>query len=159
MCLLNIIVILLLSAIVCCTKDEKYDPTKVDYCKSDCSRSEKHTACHCDIRGHRQEILDNIVEFRRIMLDEHNRFRELVASGRETRNGVTSAADMQALSYSLELEYIARCFARNSYVGDHDSCRDMVDGTYAGQNLIGSSVFVETLEEIAGFVKYWYGSH
>nr|XP_015837342.1 PREDICTED: cysteine-rich venom protein LEI1 isoform X2 [Tribolium castaneum] len=82
----------------------------------------------------RQEIgIDEYVEFRQVMLDIHNELRNKVASGKETRATLPTASNMMAMSYSLELEYISRCYMRNAYTGIPAKCRTTSDGRSTGQ--------------------------
>lgn len=71
---------------------------------------------------------------RKLLLDEHNKKRELVASGNEKRGGMKSAANMAALTYSLELEFVAQCWTNNCKFA-HDKCRRTSQFSKVGQNL------------------------
>ncbi|KAG5886662.1 hypothetical protein JTB14_009480 [Gonioctena quinquepunctata] len=66
-------------------------------------------------------ILTSDEKFRRWILDEHNKLRSNVAQGNETSGGNGEAANMMALSYEVELEYLAGCVARSN--NELNECR------------------------------------
>ncbi|EEZ99141.1 CRISP/Allergen/PR-1-like Protein [Tribolium castaneum] len=118
----------------------EFDPKKTDYCKITCGKN-VHPSCNCTRSGNRQEFnLKQSNEFRKLILELHNEARDKIASGNETRYDLTSASNMMAVSYSLELEYFARCFMRNKFVGERDkeNCVVMSNGRKVGQNLYGT---------------------
>lgn len=74
---------------------------------------------------------------RLLILRLHNKERNDIALGRKQhlqKSGSTSAANMNALSYSLELEYVAQCWAQECVAG-HDVCRSVNDSVDVGQNI------------------------
>lgn len=112
----------------------------VDYCTLNCG-SQKHTVCL------RQDVLCDLdykcptnakygmlQAERRLMLDEHNKKRAWVANGNETRGGMRAASNMRAVSYNMELEFIAQCWV-NSCQYRHDKCRRTSNFKVIGQNL------------------------
>ncbi|EFA05608.1 venom allergen 5 [Tribolium castaneum] len=114
------------------------------YCKTPCKKQGNNTVpatgCNCKLAGTRTEIdLDQFMAFRQFIVNEHNHYRNLLASGNETRGFAKSVANMQVLNYDLELEYLARCFGRGLFIGKHDGCRNLLDQQVselrAGQNL------------------------
>ncbi|EEZ99134.1 CRISP/Allergen/PR-1-like Protein [Tribolium castaneum] len=135
----------------------EFDPKKKDYCKITCQKN-VHPGCNCTRVGNRLELgLKQHAEFRQIILDLHNRARNLVASGNETRGELTSASNMMALSYSLELEYFARCYMRNRFNGDRymGNCIVMENGLKAGQNVIGAKGNQSTINWVTNMFKEW----
>ncbi|CAH1119716.1 unnamed protein product [Phaedon cochleariae] len=99
------------------------------------------------------EIMEHDVEFRRFALEEHNKWRNYLALGKETRGGNGEAADMRALSYDVKLEFTARCnlvFCKM----EHDKCHATSKFKSAGQNL-----YSQTGGSAAGThksVSLWY---
>ncbi|KAG5886658.1 hypothetical protein JTB14_009476 [Gonioctena quinquepunctata] len=112
-------------------------------CKSSCEDhwpscgTIKNVAClrrgQCGSRGD-CIVMDLDDEFRQLVLDEHNRLRNKVAQGQETRGGNGEAANMMVLSYDLGLEYTAICTVQQCKM-KHDLCRRTKKFTSAGQNL------------------------
>ncbi|KAG5886661.1 hypothetical protein JTB14_009479 [Gonioctena quinquepunctata] len=98
-------------------------------------------------------------KFRRLVLEEHNKIRNNVAQGQETRGGNGEAANMMVLSYDLALEYTAACKA-NQCGGGFDDCRRTKNYT-AGQNMDTSytTVISESDDEkqIQRSIQNWYG--
>ncbi|XP_044260951.1 venom allergen 5-like [Tribolium madens] len=136
---------------------EKFNPKKVKFCKIYCG-SDRHSACECSSRDGRQEFeLDKIVKFREFVVSEHNKYRDFLASGNETRGGASSAADMMVLSYSLELEFMVRCWGRSRFHGYYDSCRKMSNGRNAAQNIAGSATQDYAFELVEEQIDRWYG--
>lgn len=139
--------------------DHFHDLAPADYCRYTCTYYKEdvaNTACHCKRKGNRQDLQDNLVAYRTIWLTEHNHYRELVASGREKRKGVTSASNMLIMNYDLDLEYMARCLARNKFVGLRDGCRVLRDGRQAGQNLAGLYEIDNTTDRSIKMISEWY---
>ncbi|KYB26916.1 venom allergen 5 isoform X2 [Tribolium castaneum] len=138
------------------TSGEKFSPKKARFCKIYCGEV-KHSACECSSRDGRKEVgLLEVVQFRKLVVGVHNKYRNLVASGKETRGGVGAAADMMALSYSLELEFMVRCWGRSRFHGYYDSCRTMLNGREAGQNIAGDAWQDFTLELVEEQIRKWY---
>ncbi|EEZ99142.2 CRISP/Allergen/PR-1-like Protein [Tribolium castaneum] len=120
----------------------------------------EHSACKCSRAGGREELdLKNITNFRKLLLDLHNEARNNVASGKETRGELTSASNMMAVSYSLELEYFARCYMRNRFTGrlEPGNCRVMSNGRKAGQCVIGSKGKQTDLSWVKKAFEQWMG--
>ncbi|XP_044260954.1 scoloptoxin SSD976-like [Tribolium madens] len=136
---------------------QKFDPKKVNYCEKFCPGKDRSTGCECQPQGSRTEVdLEHVVSFRRFALAEHNYWRQYLASGQETRNGAHSAADMMALSYSLELEFLARCYGRSTFNGYHEKCRIMSNDRIVGQNLAGFSRKNYSLSLVKEQIWDWY---
>ncbi|XP_072399967.1 venom allergen 5-like [Diabrotica undecimpunctata] len=91
-------------------------------------------------------------EFLKFILHEHNRLRNNIAIGAETRGFTGVAANMMALSYDKDLEYTARCHI-NRCKFEHDRCRGTKKFPYAGQNLAYTSYGQEDLKDV---VNRWY---
>lgn len=92
---------------------------------------------HCGPRNPNCKELPPDAEFRQAMLDIHNELRNKVASGEEKRNGISSAANMRALSYDLRLEYTAQCQVNGCNM-NHDICSRTQQFRSTGQNLLSS---------------------
>ncbi|XP_044255855.1 venom allergen 3-like isoform X2 [Tribolium madens] len=151
--------ILCIAACFSCLYGEKFDPRKRKYCDMRCPElgNVVHTACNCTPGEGREEVgLDKMVEFREIVVEEHNKLRNKIASGADTRNGASSASDMMVVNYDLELEYISRCYLRSTFNGYHDKCRTMPSGRDAGQNLAGQSVKDYSFALVKEFINDWY---
>ncbi|KAJ3653782.1 hypothetical protein Zmor_013016 [Zophobas morio] len=143
-------------------KPNKY--TKFDYCTLNCDE-DVHSACKCAITPPREEMrYIPFVEFRTKVLAEHNKWRDYIASGKETRpnEGWSPAAgNMMVMSYDLELEYITRCRGVTSYrhsakdLTGHDKCRVRIGHLSVGQNLYGTSRN-DTNKIITRGIQNWY---
>ncbi|XP_044260949.1 venom allergen 3-like [Tribolium madens] len=143
--------------LVCVNGRTKYDPTKVDYCSKTCyNNNATSTGCKCKHQGTRIEILDKMVEFRRFIVDQHNRWRNFIASGKETRGFAKSVSDMLVMNYDLELEYLARCYGRSTFNGFHDECRMLHNNGQSGQNLAGLSIKDLSFKLIKEQIFDWY---
>ncbi|XP_072394275.1 scoloptoxin SSD43-like [Diabrotica undecimpunctata] len=94
--------------------------------------------------------MDN--DFRNHILKEHNSFRNYIASGKEKRNGATSASNMMVLNYDFDLEFSATCTA-NKCEMKRDHCRRTRRFWYVGTNLYRGSLET-SLEKEA--VNNWY---
>lgn len=140
-----------------CPRSEIFTPRKYNYCLHSCPKLPEriNVACRCAKTSNRHELLDNIVDYRTVWLEEHNRYRELVASGNETRNGITSASNMHAMSYNMELEYMSRCLARNKFVGEEYSCRIMGDGRKVALNIAGDKLRKNTINKTVQMMESW----
>ncbi|CAG9841215.1 unnamed protein product [Diabrotica balteata] len=118
---------------------------QTDYCKLSCDGTvqtvceRKNVNCGADpqICKNFKEMKLNDAE-RRLVLDVHNKLRNKVATGKETRGPQPKASNMKALSYSKELEYIAQCHT-NSCKWGHDKCRKTLQWGWVGQNLFSRS--------------------
>lgn len=96
-----------------------------------------NTVCEresCDPRFKECSEIPSDPEFRQMVLDRHNELRNKIASGKETRSNIVSAANMMALSYDLTLEFTSICHVHGC-VMDHDNCRGTKKFPRAGQNL------------------------
>lgn len=105
--------------------DFAFDPTKINYCNIPCRGQKNYQSggCYCKLGPSRQEIgFDNPVPFRTAMVQAINEYRNIIASGLD--EDLPTAAGMMAISYDLELEYLARCFARR-YNGTGGELGDM----------------------------------
>ncbi|RZC36092.1 venom allergen 5-like [Asbolus verrucosus] len=137
-----------------------FNPTKYSYCSAGCLNEDDgtvfmHTACKCNkLEGNRTLISDDIVSFRKTIVEIHNKLRNKLASGGETKNGFPNAANMRVINYDLELEYIANCYAKVIYTG-HDKCNRKHNSEYnSGQNIAGST---EKRDDIyVDQVNSWY---
>ncbi|KAG5886666.1 hypothetical protein JTB14_009484 [Gonioctena quinquepunctata] len=87
-------------------------------------------------------------KFRRLVLDEHNNYRNFIAVGNNTSHG-GPAANMMALSYDLELEYAAICSVTRCKF-EYDKCRRTKEYT-AGQN-----IDVVSADRLQASVTYWF---
>ncbi|XP_072399252.1 scoloptoxin SSD552-like [Diabrotica undecimpunctata] len=78
--------------------------------------------------------LKNDDTFRKWILEVHNSYRNDIASGKDTRNGATSAANMQVINYDFDLEYTASCTA-NTCTGEADDCGRTLNFWQNGQSI------------------------
>lgn len=105
-----------------------------------CTLGEKqylNTVCeraNCNPRFEGCMEIQSDQKFRQMVMDQHNEFRNRIASGEEKRSNIVSAADMMALSYDLGLEFTSICHVHGC-VMDHDNCRGTKQYPRAGQNL------------------------
>ncbi|XP_057661990.1 uncharacterized protein LOC130897249 [Diorhabda carinulata] len=91
-------------------------------------------------------------EFSKFILHEHNRLRQKVASGQETRGYTGVASNMHVLSYDEKLEYSAKCNV-NRCKYEHDSCHGTMKFPTAGQNLYFSATSEDDLKNA---VNVWF---
>nr|XP_008192491.2 PREDICTED: CRISP/Allergen/PR-1 [Tribolium castaneum] len=153
--------VLCITICLSCVYCENFDPKERKYCDKYCLTPSKkkvvHTSCNCAAGEGREEIeMNKYPEFRRIVLEEHNKLRNKIASGLDTRNGASSAANMMALSYDLELEYMTRCYLRSRFNGYHDTCRLLSNGRNAGQNIAGQNLKNYSMKLVKKFINDWY---
>lgn len=98
-----------------------------DYCTIKC-RYERHTVCkrrnQCGpVKG--CTPIEPTVEFRQFMVKEHNELRNKIASGADgSQYSNKGAKNMNAVSYDMEMEYIAQCWANLCHTLEHDTCRN-----------------------------------
>lgn len=129
-----------------------------DYCDQPCGK--EHTLCKrnaefcglstkCPANTEIQKYSDSE---RKEILDRHNTLRNNLALGLDTRGNNSKAADMNALYYDLELEFIAQCWTNTCHYG-HDTCRSTIVNKEVGQNIY-HGVNDNTLIEKA--VESWY---
>uniref|UniRef100_A0A6P7GXC0 Uncharacterized protein LOC114347932 n=1 Tax=Diabrotica virgifera virgifera TaxID=50390 RepID=A0A6P7GXC0_DIAVI len=89
----------------------------------------------CDpARNSQCKPLKNDDSFRVWIVDLHNRYRNNIASGNDTRNGASSAANMQVMNYDFDLEYTASCTA-NTCTGEADDCGRTLNFWQNGQSI------------------------
>ena len=127
-----------------------YKPTP-KFCKLKCG-DEKNIACECGVRGGRKEDLSDLYKFRKHILNVHNDIRNSLASGTSTdiSLGSSPVSNMNVLSYDLELEYVARCYAVQ-HVFHRDRCRRTSKFENPGQ-FIARFEKKARIEEIAQFI-------
>ncbi|KAJ8912259.1 hypothetical protein NQ315_008850 [Exocentrus adspersus] len=98
---------------------------------------------------------------RQYILDIHNYLRNKVALGYEKRGFQPQAANIKAMSYNKELEFIAQCWA-NTCNGNpliHDVCRRTEEYAHVGQNLgftNSSSPKIDIVKSIKDLTLLWY---
>ncbi|XP_044262410.1 scoloptoxin SSD558-like isoform X2 [Tribolium madens] len=150
--------ILLFALLLCVNGEkEKFKPKKSEYCTKKCPPNLKSTGCDCKKQGTRSEVLEKIVEFRQTVVDEHNKLRNLLASGNETRGFAKSAANMLVVNYDMELEYLARCYGRSLFNGFRDKCMMLENWEIAVQNVGGSRPKDNSFDElIKKLIVQWY---
>ncbi|XP_044255860.1 venom allergen 5-like isoform X2 [Tribolium madens] len=147
--------ILFIVAYLTFTNVVTFDPRKKNYCNIFC-KTKKHTGCDCARRGGRTEVeLDKIFKFRKVVLDEHNKLRNGIASGNDSRTP-SKASDMMAISYDLEMEYMCRCYLRSRFNGYHDECRITSNGRQAGQNLAGRKEKDYSFDVVRDSINEWF---
>lgn len=159
---------LILLRLVFSQKSESWDPHCTDKWPN-CGEI-VNTACEypsCDPRVEKCMELPPDAEFRQMVLDTHNELREQIASGRENRSGIVAAANMNALSYDLNLEFTAICHV-NGCLMVHDECRRVKGYYYVGQNLSKRKVIntvpltqedydeIMNLEGFRSLIVHWY---
>lgn len=109
----------------------------------------------CGKTGKIQKFLGDKIEW---VVDEHNKYRQKIANGEDTRNGNGKAANMLVMSYHSELAFTAQCLA-NYCLYEH-KCGRTTGWSYVGQNLLTkwSSRKAPSLSKkmIAETVYEWY---
>ncbi|XP_044269314.1 venom allergen 5-like isoform X2 [Tribolium madens] len=148
--------VLFLALFLCVNGIQKYNPRRAGYCSKRCNTNVKATGCICKLLGAKTELLDNMVEFRQVIVDEHNYYRNLVASGNETRGFTKAAADMMIMNYDMELEFLARCHARYTFRANHDRCKVLKNCRKAVQNIAGYGAKNESLKMVKELIRLWY---
>ncbi|XP_072398672.1 venom allergen 5-like [Diabrotica undecimpunctata] len=138
---------------------------QTDYCKLSCDGTlqtvceRKNVKCGADpnnCKNFKAMTLNDAD--RRLVLDAHNKLRNRVATGKETRGPQPKASNMKALSYSKELEYIAQCHT-NSCKWGHDKCRRTPQWGWVGQNLFSKSykgTTITTQDMLNSSIYGWY---
>ncbi|CAG9859097.1 unnamed protein product, partial [Phyllotreta striolata] len=116
----------------------------VDYCELSCNGIPNTVCKRKDYNcgpgpkcGSKFKIIKLTDAQKQLIVDQHNTFRNMVAIGEERRGDPgpqPSSAQMYALSYNGELEYVVQCWL-NSCEFAHDECRRTKNFTYVGQNL------------------------
>lgn len=96
-------------------------------------------------------------EFRQTVLDTHNELRNKIATGSDKRAGNSAASNMNALSYDVELEFIAQCWINKCKFG-HDKCRATQKNPdqRAGQNLAAGTMEPDALSTVKELINSWY---
>lgn len=112
-----------------------------DYCSLSCNVIE-NTVCErktCSINKStcKGTSLPLKREDRYLILTEHNKFRNLTAFGKGQIAITPPIGNMHILSYDIELEFSAQCWA-NACENDHDKCRRTPHYDSVGQNLFFS---------------------
>lgn len=95
-----------------------------------------------------------------LLIHLHNDFRSKVATGKILWQ--PTAANMNLLQWSNELEYIAQCWANQCVVGS-DCCRDIYQG-YVGQNYgvtrhVCDPQFAASDIAIYELIEWWTNEH
>ncbi|KAK9887478.1 hypothetical protein WA026_022826 [Henosepilachna vigintioctopunctata] len=100
---------------------------RINYCKIDCTKGTVHVVCERNYKCGPVDpckVVNSDVNFRKYILHAHNQARNDIASGKIAGGyNNTGAKDMNAISYDMELEYMAACW-NNACKGNRDSCRD-----------------------------------
>ncbi|KAI4504389.1 hypothetical protein M0802_000860 [Mischocyttarus mexicanus] len=143
-----------------------------DYCQIKCSTG-IHTLCKygestkpsSQCAGRVIKSVGPTEEEKKLIVNEHNRFRQKVAQGLETRGNPgpqPAASDMNNLKWNDELAHIAQVWASQCQFFVHDKCRnidnnilndDILAKYQVGQNIAyaaGSS-----LPDVVSLVKLW----
>lgn len=106
-------------------------------------------------------------QFRKTVLDHHNKLRNKIASGNDRTGNNEAASNMRALSYDLGLEYTSICHVHGCLM-EHDKCRSTSKFDPVGQNLglisTTTSLFlteedikeVKKLGTIIQIINSWY---
>ncbi|CAH0560169.1 unnamed protein product [Brassicogethes aeneus] len=142
------------------------------YCRLDCDyvvKFFKHTVCErqnekCSagpLCGPDFRVVKLTDADRQYILDIHNYLRNKVALGYEKRNNQPPAANMNIMTYNMELEYIAQCWANacNGNPLNHDQCRRTSEYSHVGQNLgfIYSSISeINIVKALKQLILIWY---
>ncbi|XP_050511730.1 scoloptoxin SSD976-like [Diabrotica virgifera virgifera] len=116
---------------------EDYD--SLSECKEEWPSCEDQINVMCDSRRCRPPVnrdcrpMEMDDELRNHILKEHNRLRNFLASGEETRGGVVGASNMMVLNYDYDLERSAACTATKCDMY-RDRCRRTKRFERVGQN-------------------------
>ncbi|CAH1173570.1 unnamed protein product [Phaedon cochleariae] len=139
------------------------------YCQLQCFENLTNTVCtrgdqKCGpdpVCGTDFRVIKLSNDDRQYILDIHNYLRNKVALGHEKRGEQPSAANMNAMSYDRELEFIAQCWA-NACKGNplvHDVCRRSHKFEYVGQNLgsvSSTSPNIDLVKSLKELILGWY---
>ncbi|XP_025990766.2 venom allergen 3 [Solenopsis invicta] len=137
--------------------------TADDYCNmKSCSEDHSHTMCQYPSSepasacgsSPRSGLSD---DDKKTIVDEHNRLRQYVASGQESRGNPGAqyaAVEMKQMDWDDELAEIAQRWA-NQCVFQHDKCRN-VDRYVVGQNIAITYNSGENNTPMKDFVQMWY---
>lgn len=118
---------------------------------------------NCNPRGKGCSEIHPDKIFRQTMINFHNHVRNEVAGGKDPVNikhKLEAAADMNAVSYDLLLEYLSICHVHQCRL-DHTYCNSVRDYATPGQNLAWVSdgdltVNYQTAEGYYEIANYWY---
>lgn len=116
----------------------------------------KNDACGCVPNKDCPIIMHNVTNFRRVMLNMHNAYRNRVAAGRMLH--YVKANNMHVLKYDLELEHMCACrFKKNCNV-THDSCNKTPSyRAGVGQNLYVTGPKIDEIGLVAEEAfKVWF---
>lgn len=137
--------------------DDGSVPSNADYCAA----NSKHTMCIYPNEAAKTcgsgVIVSGLSDAgRRALLDRHNELRNKAAQGADQ----PAAANLRKLTWNNELESIAQRWVEQCTFG-HDKQRNLLDGTYVGQNAYSSSSSVQSSEAAVnsgagGAVDAWY---
>lgn len=133
-------IILLLAIVLLHLRDVPCQNVNVkEFCDTKClNPKDTHTICQykCEIGPDCKDwkLYPFADKDRQTLLDEHNKYREKVASGGDSRGGNGAAKDMIALNYDVDIEVTSFCWSRRCLF-KHDVCRNLPKYTSAGQNL------------------------
>lgn len=131
------------------------------FCKLDCGR--RHTACirqpcslsyaNCHTDGVMYPLNNNE---RRFIRDLHNKLRNDLALGKDKKINIT-VKNMNAISYSEELEFIAQCWT-NDCIINHDECKNTVEFEDLGQNIffLFDVDEPESISHVERIILIWY---
>lgn len=149
------ILFLVLNLLVAALAAEHWEP----WCHLSCKKA--HTVC--DREGCMPDVVCGQVyvqmndDLRLQLLNEHNKFRNIIALGLDSRRGNSAASNMQALSYSKELEFVAQCWA-NACEYANDMCRITPNFPNVGQNVYekyGKSMYNDHRYYLLA-VRFWF---
>ncbi|XP_044004024.1 uncharacterized protein LOC122849393 [Aphidius gifuensis] len=134
-----------------------------DYCLKykPCDNGELHTMCKFPTMEagpacYRLDSYDLTKKEKQDILDAHNKFRAIVASGKESRGqgGPQPAGIIPPLKWDNELALVAQRWAMQCDF-NHDKCRH-IERYHVGQNLAIRGVSSGYEKDVANGVKDWY---
>lgn len=136
------------------------------FCNTDCGNENivcKNQPCFLeeDTCGKGSRMAELSEEERQILMKGHNEVRQKVANGSDYSSFgfYAEASDMQAISYSRELEFAAQCWA-NKCTFKQDPCRKTPNFDTVGQNIYGVTLFTINATTQKSILKnavlYWY---
>lgn len=130
-----------------------------DYCQSSCEVSKtivckrRFQFCKPDKLACRWDSTHDLEQSdREEILEKHNKLRNDIASGNEKRGNMGESSDMNALQYSMELEFSAQCTC-NTCKAEYDQCKTTPKYTPIGQNIYKSK---NPDENIMDVIQKWY---
>ncbi|XP_015585577.1 venom allergen 3 [Cephus cinctus] len=134
-----------------------------DYCRETGCKVGTHTMCRFKSRAPASSCGKILVASlsdgdRRALVDVHNKYRRLIASGKETRGHPgpqPPATNMRNITWDKELEQVAQRWANQCNFG-HDTCR-IVDRFRVGQNVaIQATRGTTATSLLSRLVDLWY---